>query len=365
LATVLQLPKAMTTPSRLLYIDWVRGIAAIIMLQGHVFNSFTRMDLRESGPYVFSQFVGGMPPAIFLFLTGVTLSFLMDSTERKNLPGGQRVLTALRRAGYLLGIAFLFRLQLWAFSSGHNVSDIFRVDILNCIGFAIAVASPMAIFRTTERVRLCAVLGLSIAAASPLVADIDWSFAPALVKNYLVPSGQFFGFFPWAAFLFFGISLGSLLRILKEEQIPQVMQWFAIGGLVLAGSAYGLSNTGISLYAKSDFWLDGPALILIKTGIIVIAIAFAYVWALQPAAQTWSWIRQFGITSLLVYWVHIELVYGNWLGGFKENLNIPETFAAAIAVTLLMLLLSVLKTTYPIWREKLIPTPQPARDYGD
>ncbi len=285
----------MISSSRLPYLDWVRGVAAIIMLQGHVFNSLTRTDLRNTGPYVFSQFVGGMPPAIFLFLTGITLAFLMDSSERKELPGGQRFYAALKRAGFLLGVAFLFRIQLWAFSSPRNFDDIFRVDILNCMGFAIAMASPMAIFRTTERVRLCAVLGLSIACASPLITQVDWSFAPELLKNYLVPSAQFFGFFPWAAFLFFGLSFGSLLRSLKPEQIPQAMQWFALGGLVIAFSAYTLSNTTLTIYSKSDFWLDGPALILIKTGIVLIGIAFAYLWTLQPSAQSWSWrLRQLG-----------------------------------------------------------------------
>jgi uncharacterized membrane protein len=356
----------MTSPSRLQYLDWVRGVAAIIMLQGHVFNSFTRVDLRNTGPYVFSQFVGGMPPAIFLFLTGVTLAFLMDSGERKQLSAGQRVYAALRRAGYLLGVAFLFRIQLWAFSSPRNFNDIFRVDILNCMGFAIAVASPMAIFRTVERVRLCAILGLAIAAASPLVSQVDWAFTPDLVRNYLIPSNQFFGFFPWAAFLFFGVSFGSLLRVVKKEDIHQAMQWIALGGLVIGTGAYTISNTSISIYSKSDFWLDGPALILIKTGVVLIAIAFAYLWTLQTSAQEWSWVRQFGASSLLVYWVHIELVYGRWLGVLKEELTIGQTMIAATAVTIAMLLLSVAKTTFPVWREKLLPTPQqPSRDYGD
>src|SRR5215813_9762805 len=93
-------PPAQAKP-RLEYLDWLRGLAAAIMLQGHVFHSFLRPELRDDGPYVFSQFVGGMPPAIFLFLTGVTLAFLMDSTERKGLPRGQRVVAALRRSGYL------------------------------------------------------------------------------------------------------------------------------------------------------------------------------------------------------------------------------------------------------------------------
>ena len=34
--------------------------------------------------------------------------------------------------------------------------------------------------------------------------------------------------------------------------------------------------------------------------------------------------RQFGTTSLLVYWVHIELVYGRWLYFWKDSLSVPR-----------------------------------------
>src|SRR3954447_12902349 len=134
------MPKISST-TRLHYLDWVRGLGAVIMLQGHVFDSFTRNDLREGGAFVYSQFVGGMPPAIFLFLTGVTLAFLMDSTERKGLAPAARVWTALRRAGYLFAIAFAFRLQMLVTGWPAPWTDLFKVDILNCMGFAIALMS--------------------------------------------------------------------------------------------------------------------------------------------------------------------------------------------------------------------------------
>src|SRR5579863_8351283 len=105
--------KTKTSSYRLQYLDWVRGLGALIMLQGHVFDSFLKPELRNGAPFVLSQFVGGMPPAIFLFLTGVTLAFLMDSTERKGMAPLARYTTALRRAGYLFFLAFAFRLQLW------------------------------------------------------------------------------------------------------------------------------------------------------------------------------------------------------------------------------------------------------------
>src|SRR5262249_37845095 len=168
----MSMEKAKSSSYRLQYLDWVRGLGALIMLQGHVFHSFLRPDLREGSAYVFSQFIGGMPPAIFLFLTGVTLAFLMDSTERKGFSALRRVGLAARRSTYLFAVAFLFRLQLWTFGWPSPASDLLRVDILNCMGFAILTLSVMALFRTAGRVRLCAALGFAIAFASPLISQI-------------------------------------------------------------------------------------------------------------------------------------------------------------------------------------------------
>ena len=112
-------------PDRLSFIDWTRGLGALVMLQGHAFHSFTHPSLRESPAFIYSQFVGGMPPAIFLFLTGVTLAFLMDSLERKGLSNGQRILGALKRSRYLFLLAFGFRIQMFLFGWPRPWEDIF------------------------------------------------------------------------------------------------------------------------------------------------------------------------------------------------------------------------------------------------
>jgi uncharacterized membrane protein len=332
---------------RILYLDWVRGVAAIVMLQGHVFQSFLRNDLREGGPYLMSQFAGGMPPAVFLFLLGVTFAFLMDSQERKGIAGAGRVGAAVKRSGYLFAAAFAFRLQLWLFSIDKSSwTDLFRVDILNCMGLALLVLSVMAVFRTEERIRLCAILGIAIAAASPLVSTLDWSGAPNIVRNYVVPDHTFFGFFPWAAFVAFGMSAGSILRLLRPQDLPSAMQWFGWGGLALAFGAYTISNMSLSIYSNSDFWLNSPALILIKLGAIMIFVAFAWLWNLRTSAHDWSWVRQFGLTSLLVYWVHVELIYGRWFGAIKGQLTVGQTVFATVLTILSMLGLSLLRTNW-------------------
>src|SRR6266852_1681843 len=332
--------------SRLQFLDWVRGFGALIMLQGHTYHSFLRQDLRTSSTFILSDFLGGLPSAVFLFLTGVTLAFLMDSGERQGAPATRRVFSSLRRAGYILGLAFLLRLQLWAFAwPGSPWTDMLRVDVLNCMGLALALMSVMAVFRTWERVRLCSVLGVAIAAASPLVSQFDWSGVPPLVRNYIVPDYASFGFFPWASFVAFGISLGSLIRILTHEQLERAMQWAAVAGCVLIVGSQRLSDLP-SLYGKSEFWLNSPFMILIKLGVILLLVAFAFLWAKHTAGK-WSWVRQLGTTSLLVYWVHIELIYGRWFGSWKESMNNVECTFAAVAVIALMLGLSLFRTNWP------------------
>jgi uncharacterized membrane protein len=344
------------------WLDWVRGAAAITMLQGHIFDSFLRHDLKANGPFMFSQFVGGMPPAVFLFLLGMTYAFLMDSMERKSLSGGRRVRGALKRAGYLLACALAFRLQMYVVAFDQKPwTDMLRVDVLNNMALALAVFSVMAVFRTMERIRLCAVLGLAIAFAAPLVSGINWSGAPEIVRNYIIPDHAFFGFFPWAAYVAFGMSFGSIVRRVKPEEETTMMQWTAVAGLALCMTGLYFANTPLSAYSNSDFWLNSPTLVLIKTGIVLMVIPFAWVWNLGGASERWSWVRQFGMTSLLVYWVHIELVYGRELGWLKESLTLAQTVAMCLAMTVLMLLISLARTHWGAIRawaaQEKSPTP--------
>jgi uncharacterized membrane protein len=336
---------------RLTFLDWSRGLAVAIMLQGHVFHSFNRTDLRVDGPFVLSQFLGGIGPAIFLVLTGITLAFLMDRREQQGFDAVARWKFALRRAGYLFSLAFLFRLQLWLFAYPQSPwTSLFKVDILNCMGLAIGLMSVMAIFTTAERVRLCAGLGIAIATAAPLVSAIDWSWLPAGVSAYFVPSYDYFAFFPWAAFIAFGISIGSLLRIARADQMNRVMQWGTLLGLVLIVGGQYFSNMPYSLYPKSEFWLDSPGLIVIKLGVVMVIIAFAFLWSEYAVGNSWSWLRQLGTTSLLVYWVHIELVYGRWFGAWKESLGNLECGIYAAILIAAMLGLSVLRSRWSTQR---------------
>jgi hypothetical protein len=362
--------KVHASAQRLEYLDWVRGFGALIMLNGHVWHSYLKPELKTSGIYNLTQFIGGMPPALFLFLTGVTLAFLMDSTERKGLTPGARVVEALKRSRYLFLLAFAFRIQLWIFGLPAPWEGIFKVDVLNCMGFSMAVFAIMAAFRTRDRIRLCAAMGVIIAGLSPVISQLNWSGVPWMLRAYLVPDFNFFGLFPWGAYLAFGLSLGSIIRTVPADMTDRFMQWNAVAAGVLILACQYFANSSLTVYAKSDYWLDSPAQVLTKVGVLMLMVSGAFVWTRYGAQEGWSWMRQFGTTSLLVYWVHIELIYGKASWFFRDQFTIPQTALAAIIVIPLMLLVSTIQTHRHRWKEALSElgwpvTPAPETASGD
>ena len=325
----------MDTTGRVLALDWLRGLGVLIMLQGHLFNSFARIPLHQDPVYVLSQFIGGMPAPIFLFLVGATLAFRLDRGDRRGLPGRDRVRSAFARAVYLAAIAFAFRLQLWVFAWSNPWQELLRVDILNCMAFGIAVLSPLALLAPVRRITWCAAAGLAIASAAPLVTALDWSTSPWLLRNYIVPNKAYFSFFPDAAYIAFGISFGALIRCAPSAR-DRIMQWAACLGLALVVTAHYFSNLPFSIYSSSDFWLDSPGLIFIRLGIVLVLAAAGFVWTGGQQPPELGFMRRLGTSSLLIYWVHVELVYGRWFWFAKQRLTIGQCVLASLLLIALM-----------------------------
>ncbi len=322
-------------PNRIVFLDWLRGLAALIMLQGHTFHSFLKPEQREGPAFYLSILLGGQAAAIFLFLTGITYGLGMN--RREHLPPGQRVLSALKRARYLFLLAILFRLQTWSFSWPHAPwADLLHVDVLNLMGATAAVLSVLALVSGAQRFRWASATGILLAFAAPLMADSFLARLPAALRGYVVPAGDSFSMFPWGAYLAFGVAAGSVIPLVERKSWPRVMQWVALVGFgVLAGGEY-FGNLPYSVYSHSDFWLNSPALIACKMGNTLLLGSASFLWT-EYFSTGWSWVRLLGVNSLAVYWVHIELVYGRWFNSFKDKLTAWECVASAAALIVLMI----------------------------
>jgi uncharacterized membrane protein len=319
--------------SRIVFLDWLRGLAAIVMLQGHTFDSLLKPELREHPAFIFSQFFGGQAAAIFLFLTGITFGLGMN--RRDDLPAWERITGALRRARYLFLLAIAFRLQMWIFAWPKQPwTDLLHVDVLNLMGATAALLSVTALARGTQRVRWAVLAGIALAALAPVMSGLETGRIASAVRDYFVPSASF-SIFPWGSYLAFGLAAGSAIPLVRRAEWSRVMQWAALCGfgLLIAGQYF--SNLPFSIYSNADFWLNSPALVACKLGITLLLGSGAFLWT-EYFSDGWSWVRLLGTTSLAVYWVHVELLYGRWLSSYKASLTIGECLATSAVLLLAM-----------------------------
>jgi hypothetical protein len=64
--------------NRFPFLDWMRGLALVIMIQVHVFNSFARTDVRNGGVYSLAVFAGGMAGPLLARLPAPRRIYLGD-----------------------------------------------------------------------------------------------------------------------------------------------------------------------------------------------------------------------------------------------------------------------------------------------
>jgi uncharacterized membrane protein len=328
---------------RYVYLDWMRGLAILIMIQTHVFSCFTRAEGHGAALYRISQFTGGITAAMFLFVSGIMVGLRIESREDRGCGPRKRMFDVLKRAGYVLAAGVLILFLQWAARwRWSNFGYMLQVGILNCIALAIAVSSLIALLPRARRPGAAIALGAAIAALSPVAHALSWSGVPSLVRDYFLPNPTLFSFFPVAAYVPFGIVAGIVIRRAGERHIDNAIRWMAIAGCgLVAGGAF-FSDQPYTLYAKVDYWANSPGLIVIRTGLILLVLAAAYLW--ERAGFSTVLIRQLGTTALLVFWAHLELVYGSWSDPLKGRLTAGQSAWATVTIVALMYLLSIVKT---------------------
>src|SRR6185503_14612489 len=134
--------------------------------------------------------------------------------------------------------------------------------------------------------------------------------------------------FPWVAFVFVGAAIGEWIaqpRPVEDERRFHGQLALGATAIIVAGIvAYFVPSP----FRPSEFWTTSVSYFLIRTGLMTMGLAGAWLWMSRRNAQRWSPVVLFGQTSLFVYWVHVELAYGLFSAAWKRSLTIPE---AAIA----------------------------------
>lgn len=370
---------------RLAYIDWLRGLACVVMFQAHSYSSWLTPEARKTEFYRWSQAAATLPAPLFIFLAGVSSAMVNQRLREKGAARGVIARAAILRGAEIFGLGLLFRGQ--EFILGYPNApwtDLLRVDVLNILGMSMmlmgmlswATAEPAEASRTgPARGTIAAALiaAMAIAVATPwLWTTYRPRWLPWPVESYVngvhiydQPQTWLFPIFPWLAFAFVGLALGFLLF---SDFARKREAWFfaAVGGVgaIACEVSQLLDGAPMRLYPAAiyDYWHSSPEFFLMRCGVLLVLVFLAYAWCRWGFAQKgFSPLIQLGNTSLLVYWVHIEFVYGRFSILRKGRCSIAKATAGFLVICSAMIALSVLRTRWKKRRAKVLrPGPKPA-----
>jgi uncharacterized membrane protein len=350
--------------SRLAYIDWMRGLACLLMFQTHAYDSWLSPQARQSRFFMYSQLCGTFPAPLFLFLAGISFALVTEKLRQKNLQAARIARTTILRGAEIFGFGLLFRLQEYMVAWGWAPkSDLLRVDILNTIGLSMMLMGIVCwlvlAVRRGPGTRLA--LALTAAGTALLISLLTpplWTtwrphWLPWPLESYVngvhnlgTPQAGLFPVFPWTAFAFAGLAVGFILQSSwARAQEPRVFFSLGLAGSVLIEFARWLEAQPRQLYAVNDYWHTSPSFFLIRVGMLLVILTATYAWCRWGAAQ-WGFspLILLGQASLLVYWVHIEFVYGRVSILPKHALGIGGASAGLLVISLAMLALAYVRS---------------------
>jgi len=333
----------------------------IVMVGAHVNDAWTRDADRQSGLYMVTVFVAGLAAPLFLFLAGLSLA-MAASMRSATVGHAAAARLALTRGAQVLALAFLFRLQSQILGWG-AWSNFLKVDILNVMGLAMMAAALL--WRTSEsravRVWLFAAATTLVTMTTPLVREAGvLAVLPDPIEAYIrpLPGRTNFALFPWAGFLLGGAIAGELIHAARTRAQELRLQWSLLAaGAAGIGLGYAASLQP-SIYPVANFWTSSPTFFFIRLGICA---------AMVPIARGIDWFHNglprwiggyasvppglvtvtLGRSSLFVYWIHVEMVYGALGRPLRRVLPIE---ASLVATALLCVLLYVIVR----WKDRMM-----------
>jgi uncharacterized membrane protein len=352
---------------RLAYIDWMRGFACLLMFEVHSYDSWVGGSARDSNFMKWSQLSGTIPAPLFLFLAGVSIALVSGKMREKGISADQIARRTILRGAEILGLGLLFRVQEYLLGIPWAPwTDLLRVDILNTIGISIMLMGIVGRMtqRRTENAMVALATSAAIAFATPFLYT-TWRprWLPWYLESYIngvhiydSPRPWLFPIFPWAGFAFAGLALGYLLfSEWGKKNLAKIAVACGLGGVGLFYLSNWLDARSLQLYPYYDYWHTSPNFFLARVAIILVIVFASYVWCRWGLGQVgFSPMIQMGQTSLLVYWVHIEFVYGRFSILTKNGESIPMATLGFLIITVAMVLLSIARTRWTDLRAEIL-----------
>lgn len=339
-------------------VDVARGVASLIMIQGHAYDGWVAPDHKDAAAYLFTRLLGSLPLPAFLVLAGSAIVLRVDAARRRgeSLDAVRR--SVVRRGLLVVAWGYATNIAYGLMDGWDGIETLLRADVLHVIGLSIVALALLGIRGRVEAVR-ARLVRASVGMAIGLTLLCPWlsplgSAVPGPVR-YLaalfvdVPRVTIMPFVPLGAWLAVG-ALAALTMLHFRGREPSEKPGagapdrvlLAITGVGVAAAVLG--SRGATLLVESlggSLARDHPSvwfniIDLAGRGLVVLGVS-AY-FSMRLPARVRSVLVRLGRGSLVAYVFHIPFCYGAVGAPIRGRLDM----ATATGCVLLLMALSVL-----------------------
>ena len=359
---------------RIEFIDLLRGWAVIVMIQTHVFNATLPAGITDSGFYQVLRFIDGLVAPSFLFASGMAYAVTTRRKINDYLSFGPPLFRQLWRLTFVLLIGYglhipKFNYYHLRYEAGSLAWQMFwQADVLQCIAVSLLFLQVMLLLLRSEQRLYRMMIGVTLAVifATPVAWGIDfWNLLPVPLASYM--NGlhySLFPVFPWSAFLFAGALCGYFYLRAKDaggedagaKSIGAMMTKTSLWGVGMIALSFAVHPLAAMIYPGYAYWLS-PSFFMLRLGLVLLLCVLMYLFENRRGVSPRSVVALMGRESLLVYTVHLMLVYGKF-GSYTFADRVHQSFGYGEAALTTLLLAGLMYLLALAWsRVKSAPPP--------
>ncbi len=343
---------------RVEFIDLLRGWAVLVMIETHVSNATLTAEATSGDVFQVLKFINGLVAPSFLFASGMAYAVTSRRKLADYLNLGPPLFKQVLRLLFILLIGYALHLPKFnyyhlRYIAGDRAWEIFfQVDVLHCIAVSLLIAQGLLLVLRKESRLYLTLLGMTIGILllTPLVWSVNFpNFMPVPLAAYM--NGQhdsIFPLFPWSAFIFSGCVTGWYYLRAKDREaagdtnaVVRMMKTTAVVAVGLAIFSFIFHPIAANLYPVYDYWKTGASFVLLRLGLVLLLCAALFAYEHRHGVSPRSIVSLVGRESLIVYVVHLLMIYGNF-GTFNFHDQVHNSFGyieAGITTVLLVALM--------------------------
>lgn len=308
---------------RVSVLDLTRVVAMIFMVQGHTIDALANAQAFDTTqmPWSLWHIIRGFTAPIFLIVSGAVQVFAnkrQNDGKLKKETSNKRFIMAL--ALIIIGYVLMYPTNTiydLIYLSTKEWQNIFKVNVLQLIGISLMlILGLFQVTKTDKSLGISAfVLALIFTLATPFVHSIDFSSINFIFADYFTfKYGSIFPIFPYSAYFFWGVTFGVIIKSIESQKRTKFLLKYGLPtGVLFLIVALPYAYSFKSIYEFfSTFPSSGSGLVFLR--ISIVCFVFSFMAFIYPFTKKFEpSYRIFGKRSLLIYVIHLNIIYGNQL----------------------------------------------------